>query len=86
MAEYLNSPVGRALLSGISVGTRIKQIPLQQLKKLSILPDQTQAVADYHEKKAGLEEQLRQIQQLMEQAKNEFYQASGIGELFEKSN
>ncbi|GBG94030.1 N-6 DNA methylase [Ligilactobacillus salitolerans] len=86
LVEYLNSPVGRALLSGISVGTMIKQIPLQQLKKLAILPNQTQAVADYREKKDGLEEQLRQIQLQMEQAKNEFYQASGIGELFEKSN
>lgn len=83
LAGYLNSPVGRALLSGISVGTRIKQIPLHQLKKLAVLPNQTQAVADYREKKAGLEEQLRQIQQQLEQAQDEFYQESGIGELYE---
>lgn len=86
LVEYLNSPVGRALLSGISIGTRIKQIPLQQLKKLAILPNQTQAVGDYREKKSGLEEQLKQIQRQREQAKDEFYQASGIGELYEESN
>lgn len=72
------------MLSGISVGTMIKQIPLQQLKKLAILPNQARAVDDYHEKKAGLEEQLRQIQQQMEEVKDEFYQASGIKFLYDE--
>lgn len=88
LAEYLNSPLGRAQLSGISVGTRIKQIPIKMLKEMEIikLPKEVQdeAIDKYDQEMEKLREQLLEIRRAMNRQQNSLYDDSKIATLYRK--
>ena len=88
LAEYLNSPLGRAQLSGISVGTRIRQIPLKMLKKMEIikLPKDVQdaAISKYEQEMEDLREELLKVKRAMKQQKAILYNGMNIHTMYKK--
>lgn len=88
LAEYLNSPLGRAQLSGISVGTRIRQIPLKMLKKMEIvkLPKdiQDEAIDKYDQEMQKLREKFAEIRRAMSRQQDSLYDDIKINNLYRK--
>lgn len=88
LAEYLNSPLGRARLSGISVGTRIRQIPLKMLKKMEIikLPKNVQdaAISKFEQEMEDLHEELVKIKRAMNKQQDSLYDDIKINTLYQK--
>lgn len=88
LAEYLNSPLGRAQLSGISVGTRIKQIPIKMLKEMEIikLPKEVQdeAIGKYDQEMEKLRVKLAEIKQEMNRQQDSLYEQTKLQAMYEK--
>lgn len=84
---FINSPIGRAQLEDIMVGTTVRQIPIKSLSQFEVpkvdLDKQKKFVQDYLHKSDEIKVKMRQLQDLQDKFNQELYQKMGLGGLYQ---
>lgn len=84
---FINSPIGRAQLEDIMVGTTVRQIPIKSLSQFEVpkvdLDKQKKFVQDYLHKSDEIKAKIKQLQDLQDKFNQELYRKMGLDGLYQ---